>query len=138
MADQVGARRAVSVATVVATVGLVAAATETTPFTVGADATVAVALAAATVGLVVQRAAWRPRWLARRSPPPSSHPAGRGWTWLVLAMLVGGWEVASYLAAPRADHPTLSSLLDAADRTPVGRGVAFVAWLALGWYLVTW
>jgi hypothetical protein len=48
-----------------------------------------------------------------------------------------GFELFSVLSLPRAAHPTLSSMLDAADRTYGGHVVAFGCWLLLGWYLVT-
>lgn len=49
---------------------------------------------------------------------------------------VAGWELFCYLSAPRAAHPTLSTLLDLLDATRSGKAVAFALWLALGWYLV--
>jgi hypothetical protein len=43
------------------------------------------------------------------------------------------WELADYAArGSRADHPTLSSMLDAVDRFFVLKTLLFFAWLCLG------
>ena len=50
--------------------------------------------------------------------------------WLVLAVALGAWQLASYLQSPRDEHPTLSSLTNAALDSHPARAAAFVAWLA--------
>ncbi len=124
-----------------ALVALAVVASTTRPFTVPADAVVAVGFAGLAVVVVTQ---WRgdpvPPALARRrgrsSPPPPRW--GRRWAlWAVPVAAAVAWELFSYVGAPRAAHPTVSSMLDAVDATRIGHGAAFAGWLALGWYLVT-
>lgn len=68
---------------------------------------------------------------ARRRRPRTSRPGGVV-VWAVLIALVAAWELAAYVQAPRADHPTLSSLAnDVLDWRPL-RAVAFLAWVAAG------
>jgi hypothetical protein len=50
----------------------------------------------------------------------------------VLAAAVASLELVSYFSAPRHQHPTLSSLYDAAARHQALRAAAFAAWLRLG------
>jgi hypothetical protein len=45
------------------------------------------------------------------------------------------WELVAYSLSPRATHPTLSSIADAALGPRPIEAAAFVAWLALGWRL---
>jgi hypothetical protein len=51
--------------------------------------------------------------------------------WAVLAALAAAWQLAAYLQHPRHDHPTLSSLTNAALDSHAARAAAFVAWLAV-------
>ena len=73
---------------------------------------------------------------ARRPPRPVvDAPGGRtAVIWVALVGLLLTWQVAAYLQHPRSDHPTLSSLTNAAlDPRPV-RALAFAGWmLAAGW-----
>jgi hypothetical protein len=57
------------------------------------------------------------------------------WVWVVLIVLLLAWELISFRLSPRADHPTLSSIADAAMSTHPGRFVVFAAWLAAGYWL---
>jgi hypothetical protein len=60
------------------------------------------------------------------------HPAtGSVRYWLGLAALAAAWQLAAYLQHPRHDHPTLSSLANAALASHPARAAAFVAWLAV-------
>ena len=124
----------------VAVVALSVAAAFTRPFTLAAGAAVTLAYIGLAATLVAQhRAAATGDILARR-PPPQGEPRRFGRRWLVWAVSLGSaaaFELASYLQAPRAAHPTLSSILDAVDASPAGRGATFAAWAVLGWYLVT-
>ena len=55
--------------------------------------------------------------------------------WAALLGALLGWELLAYSLSPRSDHPTLSSLADAALRPRPVEAVAFLAWLWLGWAL---
>jgi hypothetical protein len=109
----------------------------TNPFTVGADLVTAIPL-----GIGVAVLVRRLRTERRTAPVPdgaTSRPALLNrWAliWLGLLVTVVGWELYCYLSAPRAQHPTLSALIDMLDASPGGKFVAFLLWLALGWYLV--
>jgi hypothetical protein len=112
-------------------------AATTTPFTFEGDVATA-------IPLVVLAAAVLAQWLARdrgvpgplrRLDPPA---ATTGAVWPVPAALGGllGWELYNYFSLPRALHPTVSSLYDAAAGATAWKAVIFLAWLALGWALV--
>jgi hypothetical protein len=112
----------------------------TRPFTDGADVVVSLVLAAAVVVLSFQRRLGRVVPLFGRRPSRSmvEPPSLRRWLpWAIAAAVAVGWELGCLFSLPRSLHPTISSMLDAADGVPLGRGIAFAAWLALGWYLVT-
>jgi hypothetical protein len=57
------------------------------------------------------------------------------WVWVVLFALLLAWELVSVRLSPRVDHPTLSSIADAAMSTHPGRFLVFVGWLAAGYWL---
>jgi hypothetical protein len=57
------------------------------------------------------------------------------WVWVTLLALLLAWELISYRLSPRVDHPTLSSIADAAMSTHPGRFAVFSAWLAAGYWL---
>lgn len=138
-----GARhdRRASSATLVAVVlgvGVSVLASVTRPFTDGADATVAAVLAATVVVL------WRQPALTEATPllarrrldgTSASWRGALGWVGAIAAAT--GWELYCLFSSPRSSHPTISSMLDAVDGSHLGRGIAFAAWLALGWYVVT-
>ncbi len=123
-------------AAVVAAVAYASLASLTHPFTDGADIVTALPIAVALVVMVVRM----------RSGPPTGPLTGVGehgrtpnrlWLlWAAMAVLVTGWELYCYAAAPRSAHPTLSSLFDGLDAGHGGKALAFALWLALGWYLV--
>ena len=50
--------------------------------------------------------------------------------WAVLAAVAAAWQLAAYAQHPRYDHPTLSSLANAALGSQPARAAAFVLWLA--------
>ena len=56
-------------------------------------------------------------------------PAG-AIVWAVLVVGLAAWQLAAFVQAPRADHPTLSSIANATLETRPVRAVAFAAWLA--------
>jgi hypothetical protein len=100
------------------------------PFSAAATATVVVAgIAAVTVGAALRpgradasRGAAAPT--GRRESDRSAMP------WAVLTAIAAAWQLAAYLQHPRDDHPTISSLANAALGTQPARTAAFVAWLA--------
>ena len=49
--------------------------------------------------------------------------------WVALAFVAGAWQLAAYVQHPREDHPTISSLTNAALDTHGARTAAFVLWL---------
>jgi hypothetical protein len=116
-------------------VGGAVVASSTRPFTTAADVVTAVPIAVAGGATV-----W---WIgrgrrARTATAAARPPWTRRWVvWPVLAGVVAAWEIACFVSLPREAHPTLSVLIDALDSTRVGKTAAFVAWLALGWWLVT-
>jgi hypothetical protein len=77
-------------------------------------------------------AAARDTSLARSVP----HPPVLGWVpWAGVSAAVVAWELFTYFSSPRVAHPTLSSLADILTGHQATRGVVFLAYLALGWYL---
>jgi hypothetical protein len=97
------------------------------------EATVAV------VGAGVATAVWA-AWRRRRAGPwsrPGSRGAGGTYEargvgvvpWVLLAAAAAAWQLAAYVQHPRDDHPTLSSLANAALESHAARTAAFVVWL---------
>ena len=73
-------------------------------------------------------------WRGHGRPPARAGPVRLGaWPIVLGALLV--WELVAYSLSPRATHPTLSSIADAALGPRPIEAAAFVAWLALGWWL---
>jgi hypothetical protein len=54
--------------------------------------------------------------------------------WLLVVGAIVVWQLVNLFASPRADHPTLSSMLGAIEDHPA-RVVLFGLWLMLGWFL---
>ena len=65
---------------------------------------------------------------ARRAGGPPA--TGRTGPWFALAGVLACVQVIAYVQQPRAEHPTLSSLANAALDTHAARAVAFLGWLA--------
>jgi hypothetical protein len=104
-------------------------AAATTPFSLAANVMTG-------IPIVLLGALAVARWPLRPQPvrPPGRHPF-RDWIILGVAMLV--WEVAVYAArGSRADHPTLSSMVDAVDRYYVLKFVLFFGWLSVCAFVV--
>jgi hypothetical protein len=110
----------------------------TTPFTWQADAVTAAAFIVVlagfgarlrTAGMTGGSVGEQPERTAAVSPRSSWVP------WAVLVAVAAGWELFTYLSAPRHAHPTLSSVTDLVTGHPVSEGLLFFAYLALGWYL---
>ncbi|MDP9442796.1 MAG: hypothetical protein M3P34_11620 [Actinomycetota bacterium] len=64
-----------------------------------------------------------------RHPERQQRQVPAAGAWAGLAAAAAGWELAAYLQHPRVDHPTLSSLANAALDSSPARAVAFVLWL---------
>jgi hypothetical protein len=71
----------------------------------------------------------------RRMPVLAPRPRAGEWVWRVLLGALAAWELASFLQHPRADHPTLSSLVNGLLGDQPSRALAFLAWLCAGAYL---
>lgn len=96
-------------------------ATGRSPFTTTATlAVVGAGLAAMAVGRA-------------RRPQNESHPASAGaMRWVVIVVALAVWQLSAYVQQPRSEHPTLSSLANAALEDHPGRALAFTAWLVAG------
>jgi len=115
------------------TVGLVLAAAyalgaaTTTAFTGSADVVTAVPIVGVAVLVLV-------RWPLRTRPVAAAPGVAHPWrAWAVLFFALVAWELAEYLArGSRADHPTLSSMLDAVNRQFGLKALVFFLWFCLG------
>jgi hypothetical protein len=101
----------------------------TTAFTRSANIATAVPIVAVVVLAVL-------RWPLRPRPRPLELglDAGHPWrAWVCVFAAIVAWEVAEYAArGSRADHPTLSSMLDAVNRFYGLKAIVFFLWLYLG------
>lgn len=128
MSESLLRRPAVLVATALGAAGLASWAALTVPFSAGADAVTALAIA---LGATLAATQWR----TMTAPLPATGAAW--WPWLAVAALVVAWELVNLSLGPRVDHPTLSSLYDAATaHARAVKGLFFLAWLWLGALLV--
>lgn len=76
----------------------------------------------------------------RSRPALTGRPLRRVWTWALLLLTGGGWELSSLLQQPHLTtdsyaHPTISALSDPVLASHPGRTVFLAAWLGLGWFL---
>jgi len=96
-------------------------ATGRSPFTTTATlAVVGAGLAAMAVGRALR-------------PPNESRPARAGAArWVLILVALAVWQLSAYVQQPRSEHPTLSSLSNAALDSRPGRALAFTAWLVAG------
>ena len=108
----------------------------TRPFTAPADALTAVGLAAGGVGLTARLVGDSRATRGDDSAPPTERVVGSWLPWVVLLVVVVGWELYCYFGGPRPAHPTVSSLYDLAARYRLLKALIVLAWLALGWELV--
>ena len=67
----------------------------------------------------------------RRPCEPRPALANGALIWAVVFALLAGLELAAYLQHPRADHPTLSALIDPVIDWRPARALVFLAWIAL-------
>jgi hypothetical protein len=122
-------RRWLPTAGLTVAVALCLAAATTTPFTPGAEVTVA-------AGFVLVLIAPR---LCRTPPAPAPDDPrwARRWAVVVVPLVAAlAWELVCFAHGDRSAWPTASSLLGDVDTSPTGRGLAYAAWLGLGWVLV--
>lgn len=69
----------------------------------------------------------------RRRPSDSrAYDARRVLIWGIVFAVLIGWELAAYFQQPRADHPTLSALVDPVIDWRPARALAFLTWIILG------
>jgi hypothetical protein len=112
---------------------LAVAVSFTHPFTVAADVVIA--------GVLVLAAAQTVCVITGGRPTPGhgrKAPLTRWWpVWLLPIAAAVAWELYCLFNLPRVEHPTLSALIDMLDSTRVGKVVAVVLWLLIGWALVT-
>ena len=110
-------------------VGWVAAALAATAYAwwaVGLPAfSAAATVAVVGAGVVAMVAGSRARRTGRRNGRP-----GRVLPWFALAGLLAAVQLIAYAQHPRDEHPTLSSVTNAALDSHAARAVAFLAWLA--------
>lgn len=104
------------------------------PFTGWADGATAVGIAGVLGGLVLLRRR-RHHEVGRKSPSQEALPRSAALAWAALALAVAAFELVNFFAAPRREHPTISSLLTVLTGHEVLRGLLFVAWLGAGWWL---
>jgi hypothetical protein len=96
-------------------------ATGQSPFT--STATLAV-VGAGLAGMTVGHA---------QRPQSESCPARAGAVrWVMVFVALAVWQLFAYVQQPRSEHPTLSSLTNAALENHTGRTLAFTAWLVAG------
>jgi len=124
---------------VAAVVAYAVLASFTRPFTLAADVVTAVALAG---GVAATARSIRHDRRVDLVVPVLPEPGGTRWNrwwpvWSVPILGLTAWELYCFVHLPRVLHPTLSTLIDSLDSFRVGKTVAFVTWLALGWFLVT-
>jgi hypothetical protein len=112
---------------IIALMGYSWSATGLRPFTVPIDVAVGVPI------LILLGLSWRRSRLGRVQSDQRDRPT-RGslvvWSALIGALAV--WELAAYVASPRQDHPTLSSISDDITSGHPARAVVFALWLVLG------
>jgi hypothetical protein len=106
----------------------------TKPFTLRADVLVAVPLVISAALAAVF--AWRKRRLAPRQRRAATAGARSLWPWWLAVGLLGAWELFCYAQAPRHEHPTVSSIYDAAAGSHVAKAIILALWLLLGWVIV--
>jgi chromate transport protein ChrA len=57
--------------------------------------------------------------------------------WSVLIAALVAWELIALRSLPRADHPTISSLVEGSEHHHLARLALYAAWVALGWTLAS-
>jgi hypothetical protein len=120
-------------------VGYACVLAATTPFSTGSEIATAVALSGVSAVVLDQHLGARRDRSAvlGRLPAPTPGRIGPGaLVSLALLALIVGFELFSFFAGSRFDHPTLSSMETSADRWFAAKAAIAFVWLSLGWYLV--
>ena len=125
-ARRVGLRRALAAGAAAGGAGYCWLAAGLRPFTAPMDAAVAAPVA------VTALLAWRRH---RRLPAPATLTWAEAAPWIGLTAMVAVVEMVGYLSSPRSEHPTLSSMADAAMGSHLGRATGIALWLGVGWIL---
>jgi hypothetical protein len=120
-------------------VAVAVVASFTRPFTVGADVVTALPIAGAALVAAWSISHHRPTDAEEAADPAARSARWSRWwpVWTVPILGITAWELYCFANLPRAQHPTLSALIDSLDSSRVGKTVAFATWLALGWFLVS-
>jgi hypothetical protein len=84
---------------------------------------------AAVVGAGAGAVAWG---TAHRPAVPAPVARGGLVRWVLLATILAAWQLVAYVQGPRSDHPTLSSIANAALEPHFVRALTCAAWLVLG------
>jgi hypothetical protein len=87
-----------------------------------------VAATAAVVGAGAVAIAWG---MSQRNPPSRSYERADVGRWLVLAAILGVWQMAAYVQEPRSGHPTLSSMANVVLEPHFVRALTCALWLIL-------
>ncbi len=107
------------------------------PFTWQADLATALGIVAVLTGglalLVSLRRRHDPAVRAGAVPKLSRAAAA---SWIGIGVVAVSFELLNVFLSPRAQHPTLSSMVAAVTSHDVLRGLAFIAWLAAGWWII--
>ena len=106
------------------------------PFSGGA----LLALFGAAAGVIALTSAYRASEDShRRDEATANAPALRRSivAWSVTVMALTAWELIALFSHPRADHPTISSLLAAAMEHQVPRFAVYLLWLSFGWAIAS-
>lgn len=126
---------------VIIAIGYSLLAARTTPFSTSSDVAAGVPIVLLALAEIVVWVRGRAAGASDGAGSGTGRLIGAGgarWPWLVAVLAVVGWELENYLAAgSRAAHPTFSSMADAVDRYWLLKALVFLAWLALGWWIVT-
>ena len=100
------------------------------PFTLPIDVAVGVPT------LILLGLSWRRSRLGRVEADPGTRPPrGSVVVWAALIGALTVWELAAYVASPRSDHPTLSSIADDITSVHAARAAVFALWLLIGFRL---
>ena len=110
--------------------------TDRQPFSGGA----LLALFGAAAGLIALSSVHRASAEQHGRDDATAHVPARRWSiiaWSVVVTKLTGWELLALFSQPRADHPTISSLLEAAMEHHVPRFGVYLLWLWLGWAIAS-
>jgi len=110
--------------------------TDREPFSDGASRALLVPVVLLIVVATVHRAR---RKSDAREAAPRAAPGFRAAivVWSVVIGALVAWELIALRSLPRADHPTISSLVEGSEHHHIARLALYVGWIALGWTLAS-